>query len=166
MWSVPRFSTATAKDATRFPAGSNLRMFPVQSAWPTYMFPAASKAMDEGLQLYPLPKVPGRRLPLASNRSTRLPGVGFDQWGTYMFPAASNATLLACAVEVPVKVCRNDPSGLYHCTRPSFANAKNTSPPVGGGPFETVTVMGADVPVLLAASRATAGRVWDPLLVG
>src|SRR5437899_6851383 len=32
-------------------------------------------------------------------------------------------------------------------------------------PFETVTVTAADVPVLPAASRATAVRVWEPLLV-
>src|SRR2546427_10295492 len=35
----------------------------------------------------------------------------------------------------------------------------------GGGALETVTVTGTDVVRLLAASRATAVRVWPPLLV-
>ena len=35
----------------------------------------------------------------------------------------------------------------------------------GGAAFETVTVTGADVVVLPAASRATALSVWDPWLV-
>ena len=30
----------------------------MQSAWPTYTFPAESNANDDGLQLYPLPKLP------------------------------------------------------------------------------------------------------------
>ena len=84
-----------------------------------------------------------------------------------MFPAVSNATLLGCPSERPVKIRRGDPSGLRHCTVPftrsSVAGAvspTNTSPPVGGGPFDTVTVTGSDVVVLPAASRAMAVRVW------
>src|SRR5438309_8162238 len=34
----------------------------------------------------------------------------------------------------------------------------------GGGPFETVTATGAEVVRLLAASRATAARLCEPLL--
>src|SRR5712692_7276763 len=104
------------------------------------MFPAGSKAMDEGLQLYPLPKL-ARKLPLASNRSTVLLGEkqfpSTHQCGTYMFPAASKFTLLACPLEAPVKIRRKDPSELRHCTAPcksggvpSWSSATNTSPPV------------------------------------
>src|SRR5207245_944158 len=38
-----------------------------------------------------------------------------------------------------------------------------TGPGGGAGLFETVTVTGEEVPVLPAASRATAVRVWEPL---
>src|SRR5947208_1455390 len=149
IWSVPRVVVGTSKVATRFPAASNLRMSPVQSAWPTYTFPAVSKAKDDGLQLYPLPKVP-RRLPLASHRSTVLLGERQfppvrHQCGTYRFPATSNATLLACPPVLPRNSRRKDPSGFRHCTRPwaSASSDTNTSPPVKrGGPFETVTVTG------------------------
>src|SRR5947208_8057114 len=89
-----------------------------------------------------------------------------------MFPAASNATLLACPLEGPFKGRRNDPSGLYQSTAPcksggvpTSSSATNTSPPVEGGPFETVTVTAADVAVLPAASRAMTVRVWGPSLV-
>ena len=64
----------------------------MQSAWPTYMVPAVSKAMDEGSQLVvpskgePRSKGP-RRFPLASNRAIvpfegPPPGVLGYQWGT------------------------------------------------------------------------------------
>src|SRR5438034_152556 len=89
-----------------------------------------------------------------------------------MFPAASNATLLACPLEGPFKGRRKDPSGLYQSTAPcksggvpTWSSATSTSLRVEGGPFETVTVTVADVVVLPAASRATAVRVCDPLLV-
>src|SRR2546421_17373 len=65
-----------------------------------------------------------------------------------MFPAASNATLLACPLETPFKVCRNDPSGLYQSTAPcksggvpSSSSATNTSSPVGGGDVSTVNAL-------------------------
>src|SRR6266513_3190375 len=90
-----------------------------------------------------------------------------------MFPAASNATLLACPLEGPFKGRRKDPSGLYQSTAPcksggvpTWSSATNTSLPVEGGPFETVTVTVADVAMLPAASRAMARRVWvEPLAV-
>jgi hypothetical protein len=76
-------------------------------------------------------------------------------------PAASKARLLTCPSEVLVKVCRSDPSGLRHCTRPS-ARDTNTSPTPAGGAFETVMATEDEVPVLLAASRATAASVCAP----
>src|SRR5439155_14824448 len=85
----------------------------------------------------------------------------------------SNATLLACPLEGPFNFRRNDPSGMYQSTAPcksggvpTWSSATYTSPPVGGGPFETVTVTVADVALLPAASRTTARRVWvEPLAV-
>src|SRR6266480_4799678 len=65
-----------------------------------------------------------------------------------MFPAASNATLLACPLETPFKVCRNDPSGLYQSTAPcksggvpTWSSATNISPPVEGGDVSTVNAL-------------------------
>src|SRR5437867_4843771 len=89
-----------------------------------------------------------------------IPGECPHQWGTYRFPAASNAALLACPSEMKLRTWRNDPSGLRHCTLPS-SRATKTSP-LANAPFETVTVTEVAVAVLLAASRATAVRVWAP----
>src|SRR5437899_2282552 len=89
------------------------------------------------------------------------PFAALAQWGTYRIPVASNATLLVCPPSPLLKVARNVPFALRHCTVPVVPSitAAKTSP--GANPaFETVTVTEADVVVLLAASRATAVRVW------
>src|SRR5438552_1915982 len=82
-----------------------------------------------------------------------------------MFPAASNATLLACSVETPVMVFFNNPSGLYHSTRPSLANATRTSPALGVGPLGLIVSASDWVPVppALVALRVT---VEVPAVVG
>src|SRR5438876_11786320 len=79
-----------------------------------------------------------------------------------MFPAASNATLLACSVETPVMVFFNNPSGLYHSTRPSLANATRTSPALGVGPTVKLLLLVAVPPgvvTLMSPLVAPAGTV-------